>query len=78
MLPETSDIKFRVKQIKWESLEHERKQIWLILIYNGLTGKATAPMDKHFLLQCRNLHPMAFQMLCTRADIFLSEGLQGN
>ena len=57
----TTDI---LEEIKWETLQKRRKDNRLILMYNGLKGKARTPTND--LIQknrrCRNQHSLVFQI----------------
>ena len=53
-----------LEHLKWESLKKRRRDSRLILLYEGLKGKASIPTD--FLIplvrRCRNDHSMAYQV----------------
>ena len=51
-------------QLKWESLKKRRKDNRLILLYNGLKGKAKIPTDDLIpkTRRGRNQHSLAFQI----------------
>ena len=57
-------------QLKWESLKKRRKDNILILLYNGLKGKASVPTDDLIpkTRRCRNQHSMAFQTPIANTD----------
>ena len=50
-------------QLKWKSLKKQRKDNRLILLYKGLKGKASVPIDDLIpqTRRCINQHSMAFQ-----------------
>ena len=74
---ETTTLKLEVltsilEQLGWESLHKRRKGSKLILLFKGLKGRSSIPCDD---LQppnrcSRNQHPMAFQVLYARTDIY--------
>ena len=59
---ETGSMTGIVGQLKWESLKKRRKDNRLILLYEGLKGKARIPTDDLIpkTSGCRNQHSMAF------------------
>ena len=60
---ETGSMTGILGQLKWQSLKKRRKDNRLILLYNGLKGKASVPTDDLIpkTRRCRNQHSMAFQ-----------------
>ena len=59
-------------QLKWESLKKMRKNNRLILLYQGLKGKARIPTDNLVpnVRRCRNQHSMAFQIPSVSKDAY--------
>ena len=59
-------------QLKWESLKKRRKGKRLILLYKGLKGKASVPIDDITpkTRRCRNKHSMAFQTPIANTDVY--------
>ena len=59
-------------QLKWEPLKKRRKYNILILLYNGLKGKASVPTDDLIpkTRRCRNQHSMAFQTPIANTDVY--------
>ena len=59
-------------QLKWEYLKKRRKDNRLILLYNGIKGKASVPTDELIpkTRRCRNQHPMAFQTPIANTDVY--------
>ena len=57
--------------LKWESLKKRRRDSRLILLYKGLTGKASIPTDDLIPLvrRCR-IHSMANQVSIANTDIY--------
>ena len=68
---ETGSMTSILGQLKWESLKKRRKDNRLILLYKGLKGKASVPIDDLILKtrHCRNQHSMAFQTPITNTDV---------
>ena len=63
---ETGSMTSILGQLKWESLKKRRKDNRLILLYKGLTGKASVPKNR----RCRNQHSMAFQTPIANTDVY--------
>ena len=70
---ETGSMTRILGQLKWKFLKKRRKDNILILLYNGLKGKARLPTDDLIpkIRRCRNQHSIAFQI----PSVFL--GLSG-
>ena len=69
---ETGSMTSILEQLQWESLHKRHKGSKLILLFKDLKGRASIPCDD---LQppnkcSRNQHPMAFQVLYVRTDIY--------
>ena len=69
---ETGSMTGILGQLKWESLKKRRKDNRLILLYNGLKGKASIPTDDLIPKTrcCRNQHSMAFQTPIANTDVY--------
>ena len=61
-----------LEHLKWESLKKQRRYSRLILLYKGLKGKASIPIDDLIPLvrRCRNDHSMAYQVPIANTDIY--------
>ena len=59
-------------QLKWESLKKRRKNNRLILLYKGLKGKASVPIDDLILKtrRARNQYSMAFHIPIANTDVY--------
>ena len=61
-----------LEELKWETLQKRRKDNRLILLYEGLKGKAGIPTDdlipKNRL--CRNQHSLVFQIPTASKDAY--------
>ena len=69
---ETGSMTGILGQLKWESLKKRRKDNRLILLYKGLKGKASVPIDDliHKTRRARNQHSMAFQTTIANTDVY--------
>ena len=69
---ETGSMTGILGQLKWESLKKRRKDNRLILLYRGLKGKASVPIDDLIpkTRRCRNQHSMAFQTPIANTDVY--------
>ena len=69
---ETGSMTGILGQLKWESLKKRRKDNRLILLYKGLKGKASVPIDDLIpkTRRCRNQHSMAFQTPIANTDVY--------
>ena len=77
---ETGSMTGILGQLKWESLKKRRKDNRLILLYQGLKGKASVPTDDLIpkARRCRNQHSMEFQTPIANTDSYKgSLGLSG-
>ena len=63
-----------LEQLKWESLKKRRKKNRLILLYNGLKGKARIPTGDIIpkTRRCRNQHSIAFQRPSASVEAYKS------
>ena len=77
---ETGSMTSILEQLGWESLHKRRKGSKLILLFKGLKGRASIPCND--LLppnrRSRNQHPMAFQVIYARTDIYKYSFFQDN
>ena len=71
---ETGSMTGILVQLKWESLKKRRKDSRLIMLYKGLKGAASIPMDDLVLpnRHTRNHHSLAFQTPLAGTDIYKS------
>ena len=69
---ETGSMTGILGQLKWESLKKRRKDNRLILLYKGLKGKASVPIDdlNPKTRRCRNQHSLAFQTPIANTDVY--------
>ena len=69
---ETGSMTGILGQLRWESLKKRRKDNRLILLYKGLKGKASVPIDDLIpkTRRCRNQHSMAFQTPIANTDVY--------
>ena len=71
---------YKNRQLKWESLKKRRNDNRLILLYEGLKGKARIPTDDLIPKnrRCKNQHPIAFQIPSASKDTYkiASHGLE--
>ena len=59
-------------QLKWDSLKKRRKDNRLILLYEGINGKASIPTDDLIpkTMRGRNQYSKAFQTLIANTDVY--------
>ena len=71
---ETGSMTGILGQLKWESLKKRRKDSRLILLYEGLKGKARTPTDDLIPKnrRCRNQHSLAFQIPSASKEAYKS------
>ena len=71
---ETGSLTGTLEQLKWESLKKRRKDSRLIMLYKGLKGAASIPMDDLVLpnRRTRNHHSLVFQTPLAGTDIYKS------
>ena len=71
---ETGSMTGILKQFKWESLKKRRKDSRLIMLYKGLKGAASIPINDLVppIRRTRNHHSLAFQMPVAWTDIYKS------
>ena len=69
---ETGSLTDILGQLKWESLKKRRKDNRLILLYKGLKGKASVPIDDLIpkTRRCIHQHFMAFQTPIANTDVY--------
>ena len=69
---ETGSMTSNLEQLGWESLHKGRKGSKLILLFEGLKGRASIPCDdlQPTNTRSRNQHPMAFHVPCARTDTY--------
>ena len=69
---ETGSMTSTLEQLGWESLHKRRKGSKLILLFNGLKGRASIPCDDFQPpSRCsRNQQPMTFQVPYAKTDIY--------
>ena len=69
---ETGSMTGILRQLKWESLKKRRKDNRLILLHNGLKGKASVPTDDLIpkTRRFRNQHSMAVQTPIANTDVY--------
>ena len=69
---ETGSMTGILGQLKWESLKIRRKDYRLILLYEGLKGKARIPTDDLIpnTRRGRNQHSLAFQIPSASKDVY--------
>ena len=62
-----------LQKLKWESLQKRRKDNRIILLYNGLKGRAKIPTDDLIPKnrRCRNQHSLAFQIPSASTNAYL-------
>ena len=76
---ETGSMTGILGQLKWESLKKRRKDNRPILLYKGLKGKASVPIDDLIpkTRRCRNKHSMAFETPMANTDVYNGSFIQG-
>ena len=69
---ETGSMTGILEELKWETLQKRRKDNRLILMYNGLKGKARIPTDDLIPKnrRCRNQHSLVFQIPSASKDSY--------
>ena len=69
---ETGSMTGILGQLQWDSLKKRRKDNRLILLYKGLKGKASVPIDDLIpkTRRARNQHSMAFQTPIVNTDVY--------
>ena len=69
---ETGSMTGILGQLKWESLKKRRKDNRLILLFKGLKGKSSVPIDDLIpkTRRCRNQHSLAFQTPIASTDFY--------
>ena len=62
-----------LEHLKWESLKKRRRDSRLILLYKGLKGKVSIPIDDLIppVRRCKNHHSSTFQVPIAYADIYI-------
>ena len=68
---ETESMTGTLGQLKWDSIKKRRKDNRLILLYKGIKGKASVPVDDLISKsrRCRNRHSMAFPTPIANTDV---------
>ena len=61
-----------LEKLKWESLKKRRRDSRLILLYKGLKGAASIPIDDLIppMRRSRNHHSLTFQTPAARTDVY--------
>ena len=69
---ETGSMTGILEHLKWESLKKRRRDNRLILLYQGLKGKASIPTNDLTPLArcCRNDHSMAYKVPIANTNIY--------